>query len=64
MPDNALDHLKAEIFAAVDRMAQHIARGSIGSHEEYKRLCGFIQGLEAAAQLIDDLAKEMETDDE
>ena len=62
MSDTALDHLRHTIADTVERTAQHISRGSIANYEEYKRLCGFIQGLEAASQLIDDLAKRLETD--
>ena len=34
------------------------------SFDEYQRLCGLIQGLQHAQNLISDLAKRMEEDDE
>jgi hypothetical protein len=60
--NNALDYLRQEIAKTVENTAHHISRGSIANYEEYKRLCGFIQGLEAASHLIGDLAKRLETD--
>jgi hypothetical protein len=41
-----------------------IGSGGCKSFEEYQRLCGLIQGLEHAQNLISDLAKRMENDDE
>jgi hypothetical protein len=43
---------------------QHMGSGAATSYEEYKRLCGFIQGLEFANQIILDLAERLEKADE
>ena len=55
--DSKLDERRIEI-------EQHLGRGAAKTYEEYQKLCGFIQGLEFAKQLISDLAERMEKDDE
>ena len=38
--------------------------GQASDLAEYKRMCGYLQGLERASQLVKDLAKQMENDDD
>ena len=52
-----LDDRKAEI-------QEFVAQGSIKDFPEYQRLCGTIQGLVFARELINDLAKRLETNDD
>ena len=42
---------------------ESLARGDL-LHPEYIKLCGSLRGLEYAKELIKDLAKRMEDDDE
>lgn len=41
-----------------------IASGRIADHEEYKRLCGVIQGFARATEIVEELAKQLEIADE
>lgn len=39
--------------------AEHMARGHAKDYAEYRQLCGLIQGLEFAENLVNDLAKRL-----
>lgn len=52
-----LDQRRSEII-------EHIALGNLKEMTEYHKLCGFIQGLEFAKELVTDLSKRMDNDDE
>ena len=41
-----------------------LANGQPATYDEYKRLCGLIQGLRLAEERLMDLAKKVETDDD
>jgi hypothetical protein len=43
---------------------QHLGRSAAKTYDEYQKLCGFLQGLEFAKEVILDLAKRMETADD
>ena len=45
-------------------LKDHITKGSLKDMSEYTKLCGLIQGLEFAKELIIDLSIRMEKDDE
>jgi len=59
-----LEYLKSKIEDERSNVVSFLSQGTLKDIEEYRRLCGVIQGLDAAKVLINDLAKRMETDDE
>ena len=59
-----LEYLKSKIEEERSNVVSFLSQGTIKDIEEYRRLCGVIQGLDAAKVLILDLEKRMETDDE
>jgi hypothetical protein len=44
--------------------ANAVSRGSAKDHAEYKHLCGLIQGLMQAEDIINDLVQKMEKSDD
>jgi hypothetical protein len=59
-----LDYLKSKIEDERSNIVSFLSQGTLKDIEEYRRLCGIIQGLDAAKVHIVDLEKRMETDDE
>jgi hypothetical protein len=59
-----LEYLKSKIEEERSNVVSFLSQGTLKDIEEYRRLCGVIQGLDAARVLILDLEKRMETDDE
>lgn len=59
-----LDYLKSKIGEERSNVVSFLSQGTLKDIEEYRRLCGVIQGLDAATVLISDLEKRMETDNE
>jgi hypothetical protein len=45
-----------------ENYTEDISKGRCNSFDEYKRLCGLIQGLELSERHIEDLANNMEND--
>jgi len=41
-----------------------VSRGNAKDHAEYKHLCGLIQGLRQAEEIINDLVQKMEKSDD
>lgn len=58
-----LDHLFARLDDQRKVVVDSIVTGRL-AQDEYHRLCGVIQGIDYAKQLIDDLAKRLEKEDE
>ena len=59
-----LAHLAKEIIQQKQSYEAACSRGSAKDFAEYKNLCGVIQGLGAALELINDLVQKLERDDE
>ena len=59
-----LEYLKSKLEEERSNVVSFLSQGTLKDIEEYRRLCGVIQGLDAARVLILDLEKRMETDDE
>jgi hypothetical protein len=59
-----LEYLKSKLEDERSNVVSFLSQGTLKDIEEYRRLCGVIQGLDASKVLINDLAKRMETDDE
>lgn len=53
--DSKLDERRIEI-------EQHLGRGAAKTYDEYQKLCGVVQGLGFAKEILTDLAQRMETD--
>ncbi len=62
--NSSLEYLNSKLEERRIEIEQHLGRGAAKTYDEYQKLCGFIQGLEFAKQLIADLAERMEKDDE
>lgn len=61
---SSFEYLNSKLDERRIEIEQHLGRGAAKTYDEYQKLCGFIQGLEFAKQLISDLAERMEKDDE
>jgi|TARA_R110000868_G_scaffold313897_1_gene574908 hypothetical protein len=61
---NEMEYICNKLAERKTELEQHMGSGAATSYEEYKRLCGFIQGLEFANQTILDLAERLEKADE
>ena len=57
---NEYEYLLGKINDEVLTISSHIAANSAKDIEEYRRLCGVIQGLHLAEDIIKDLAKRQE----
>jgi hypothetical protein len=62
--NKALNHLVNAIDSKVVQLQEALADGRVESFEEYKKVCGVIQGLLTARNYITDLNKSMESSDE
>jgi hypothetical protein len=61
---SAVIHLSNRLEEQCNIVSEHLARGGVKDYAEYQKLCGVIQGLNLAKQIIDDLAKRLEDADE
>ena len=59
--DSSFEYLNDKLSERCVEIEQHLGGGAATTYDEYQKLCGFIQGLEYAKQLISDLADRMET---
>lgn len=59
-----LEYLKSKLEDERSNIVSFLSQGTLKDIEEYRRLSGIIQGLDAAIVLINDLEKRMETGDE
>ena len=62
--DTSLEHINSKLDERRIEIEQHLGRSVAKTYDEYQKLCGIIQGLEFAKQLVTDLAKSMETEDD
>ena len=60
MNEQILEYLRRQIEDRRSELRVFIAGGTLKNFDEYNRLCGFIQGLNAVEQHINDLAKRLE----
>ena len=59
---NEYDYLMGKLTEQEGVIAQHLVAGKAAGVEEYKRLCGFVEGLRFAKEIIKDLQKRQEQD--
>ncbi len=55
MSDDVLSLLKRKIRNHMNEIADHLALGSASSMEEYRKMCGIIEGLAYSEREIIDL---------
>ena len=59
---NEYEYLTGKLTEQESVIAQHLVDGKVSGLEEYKRLCGFVEGLRYAKQIILDLKYRQEQD--
>ena len=59
---NAEDYLISKLIERQEEVAAHICTGRLANFEEFRALCGFIDGLKHAEEIIRDLKKRQEQD--
>ena len=59
-----LDYINSKLDERRVEIEQHLGRGTAKSFEEYQKLCGIVQGLDTAKQIVADLAQRMEQDED
>ena len=62
MSDDVLSLLKKRLRDQMNELADHLAVGSAKDIEEYRKVCGIIEGLAWAAREIMDLEDRLETE--
>ena len=60
----ALAYVVKEIQKLKQEREAYVAAGRVDHIEEYRRVCGVIQGLNYAENIIEDLVQKMEKADE
>ncbi len=59
MSDNALSLLKKKIRDEMNKLADHLAIGSAKNMEEYRKMCGIIEGLAWTEREVIDLEEKL-----
>ena len=59
-----LEYVESKLVERREQLKETLASGVIKDYSEYQRLCGVISGLDYATQIILDLAKRLEKEDE
>ena len=59
-----LDYVESKLNERREQLKETLASGVVSDYPEYQRLCGVISGLDYANQIIIDLAKRLEREDE
>ena len=59
-----LDYLLQKLHERRAELAEFMSHGNLKDFSEYQKLCGNIQGLGFAEQIVTDLAKRLEQIDE
>ena len=61
-PANEIEYIESKLDERRIEVEQHLGRGAAKNYDEYQKLCGVIQGLDYAKQILLDLAQRMEID--
>jgi hypothetical protein len=56
------DYLLTDFTKQQETVGAQLMNGRVASMEEYRRLCGLVQGLEYAKETVKDLQKRQEND--
>jgi hypothetical protein len=59
---NEYDYLIGKLTEQEGVVAHHLVNGKASGIEEYKKLCGFVEGLRCAKEIIKDLQERQEQD--
>lgn len=59
---NEYEYITGTLDDEITNVTAHIANNSAKDIEEYRRLCGVIQGLNLAKNIVKDLQKRLERD--
>ena len=59
---NEYDYLIGRLTEQENVVAHHLVNGKVYGMDEYKRLCGFVEGLRYARETIKDLQERQEQD--
>jgi|TARA_R110000822_G_scaffold696_2_gene3028 hypothetical protein len=59
---NEIEYIESKLDERRTEVEQHLGRGAAKNYDEYQKLCGVIQGLDYAKQILLDLAQRMEID--
>ena len=62
MSDNVLLLLKQKLRVQMNELADHLALGSAKDMEEYRKICGIIEGLAWAEREVIDIEDKLNTD--
>ena len=62
MSDNVLLLLKKKLRGQMNEIADHLALGSAKDMEEYRKMCGIIEGLAWAEREVIDIEDRLNTD--
>ena len=62
MSDNVLLLLKKKLRVQMNELADHLALGSAKDMEEYRKICGIIEGLAWAEREVIDIEDKLNTD--
>lgn len=58
------EYLQSKYADRIKELSSFLAQGTVKDIGEYQRICGVIQGLNIANELLIDLAERMETNDD
>ena len=61
-PSSIFEYLKTKYDDRIKELTAFLSQGTVKDIAEYQRICGVIQGLNTANELLLDLAKRLETD--
>jgi len=59
-----LDVLKAQITENVTNSETHLSNGAVKDYAEYREVVGIVRGSKAIINLINDLQRNLENDDD
>ena len=59
---NELEYIDSKLDERRTEIEQHLGRDVAKNYDEYQKLCGVIQGLGFAKEILLDLAQRMEID--
>ena len=62
MSDDILSLLKKKLRGQMNELADHLAVGSAKDMEEYRKICGIIEGLAWAEREVIDIEAKLNTD--
>lgn len=62
--DTALNHITRQLDEKIVQLQEALADGRVETFEEYKKVCGVVNGLLTARNYVTDLKRNLEISDE